>query len=176
MENIKYLPKCCWCGLITNDCMHSCNLGTICLMRNATNDPSGNTLCHGFNINFADRSDGCQLVKAAPNFSWIMGYTETCNLSSKTTTWKQEIWIFQRTDDLLSSGIHGWIQTCMGMVSVRGFQFVTSVIIRGITNWSNMLSDTHCGNRGIHSSINEIKGSQSRGFHVLQRKTNTKIN
>lgn len=78
-----HLPKCCWWGLITRDCMHNCNLGTMCLIRNATNDPSGKALCHGFNINFAERSDGCQFVSATPSFSWINGYTDACSLSSK---------------------------------------------------------------------------------------------
>lgn len=66
--------------------MHNCNLGTMCLIRNATNDPSGSALCHGFNINFAERSEGCQFVRAIPNFSWITGYTDACNLSSVTLT------------------------------------------------------------------------------------------
>jgi hypothetical protein len=113
----SYQPRCCWWGFMTRVCMHICSFGTMCLMRKATNTPSGSTLCHGFNIGFADLSEGCQLASAAPSLSWMMGYMTDWSLAS-------------------SKGIHGWIQTCIGTVSVTGFHMFTSAWIRGTISWS----------------------------------------
>lgn len=41
---------------------------------------------------------------------------------------------YAKKDNLPNNGIHGWTQTCMGMVSVSGFQLLTSAMIRGIIN------------------------------------------
>lgn len=144
-----YVPNICWCGLITNSCIHMASLGRMFFTRKASKWPGLNTFTHGCRMTLAEASEGCQFVRALA-ILWRMGAYRGSSLS------------FIR-------GSHGCSQEWIGMVSVSGFQFSTSCSNRGNTSWSKMFSMIHEGRTGSHVSNTSIRGWQARTFHFLQK-------